>query len=70
MLSGGTAGLVSKDVLRKEQEENRRRDRNNKPLEGLSSIRLLRNSQSACSEYILPKAYRNLGCSHSFNLFC
>lgn len=34
MLSGGTAGLVSVDVLRKEQEENRRRERNNQPLEG------------------------------------
>lgn len=33
MLSGGKAGLVSVDVLRKEQEENRRRDRNNRPLE-------------------------------------
>ncbi|KAF7665261.1 hypothetical protein LDENG_00141910 [Lucifuga dentata] len=33
MLSGGKAGLVSIEVLRKEQEENRRRDRNNKPLE-------------------------------------
>ncbi|XP_070699691.1 BUD13 homolog [Pempheris klunzingeri] len=33
MLSGGKAGLVSVDVLRKEQEENRRRERNNKPLE-------------------------------------
>lgn len=34
MLSGGKAGLVSVDILRKEQEENRRRDRNNQPLEG------------------------------------
>ncbi|KAJ8342744.1 hypothetical protein SKAU_G00326720 [Synaphobranchus kaupii] len=33
MLSGGAAGLVSLDVLRKEQEENRRRERNNQPLE-------------------------------------
>ncbi|XP_070773618.1 BUD13 homolog [Enoplosus armatus] len=41
MLSGGTAGLVSVDVLRKEQEENRRRDRNNQPLEDES-----RNAQT------------------------
>lgn len=34
MLSGGTSGLVSIDVLRKEKEENKRRDRNNLPLEG------------------------------------
>ncbi|CAL8268033.1 unnamed protein product [Merluccius merluccius] len=33
LLSGGKAGLVSIDVLRKEQEENRRREKNNKPLE-------------------------------------
>ncbi|XP_054482186.1 BUD13 homolog [Anoplopoma fimbria] len=36
MLSGGTAGLVSVDVLRREQEENRRRERHNKPLEDQS----------------------------------
>ncbi|TKS82989.1 BUD13 -like protein [Collichthys lucidus] len=41
MLSGGTAGLVSVDVLRKEQEENRRRERNNQPLEDQS-----RNAQT------------------------
>lgn len=41
MLSGGKAGLVSVDVLRKEQEENRRRDRNNRPLEDES-----RNAQT------------------------
>lgn len=35
MLSGGKAGLVSIDILRKEQEENRRRDKHNQPLEGL-----------------------------------
>lgn len=29
MLSGGAAGLVSIDILRKEQEENRRREKNN-----------------------------------------
>ncbi|KAG7483885.1 hypothetical protein MATL_G00043070 [Megalops atlanticus] len=33
MLSGGSAGLVSPDVLRKEQEEIRRREKNNQPLE-------------------------------------
>ncbi|KAM8899859.1 BUD13 homolog [Spinachia spinachia] len=33
MLSGGKAGLVSVDVLRKEQEENRRNERKNQPLE-------------------------------------
>ncbi|KAM6986796.1 BUD13 homolog [Aplochiton taeniatus] len=33
MLSGGAAGLVSIDILRKEQEENRRREKNNQPLE-------------------------------------
>ncbi|KAI7796074.1 hypothetical protein IRJ41_013446 [Triplophysa rosa] len=33
MLSGGAAGLVSVDVLRKEQEEIRRREKHNKPLE-------------------------------------
>uniref|UniRef100_A0A3B3ZNM6 BUD13 homolog n=1 Tax=Periophthalmus magnuspinnatus TaxID=409849 RepID=A0A3B3ZNM6_9GOBI len=41
MLSGGKAGLVSVDVLRREQEENRRRDRNNQPLEDES-----RNAQT------------------------
>ncbi|XP_073335447.1 BUD13 homolog [Pagrus major] len=41
MLSGGAAGLVPLDVLRKEQEENRRRDRNNQPLEDES-----RNAQT------------------------
>ncbi|XP_059207711.1 BUD13 homolog [Centropristis striata] len=41
MLSGGKAGLVSVDILRKEQEENRRRDRNNQPLEDES-----RNAQT------------------------
>ncbi|XP_035482745.1 BUD13 homolog isoform X1 [Scophthalmus maximus] len=41
MLSGGKAGLVCVDVLRKEQEENRRRDRNNQPLEDES-----RNAQT------------------------
>ncbi|XP_074529173.1 BUD13 homolog [Halichoeres trimaculatus] len=33
MLSGGKAGLVSVEVLRREQEENRRRERRNQPLE-------------------------------------
>ncbi|XP_030010808.1 BUD13 homolog [Sphaeramia orbicularis] len=41
MLSGGKAGLVSAEVLRKEQEVNRRRDRNNQPLEDES-----RNAQT------------------------
>ncbi|XP_019941671.2 BUD13 homolog [Paralichthys olivaceus] len=41
MLSGGMAGLVSVDVLRKEQEENRRRERKNQPLEDES-----RNAQT------------------------
>ncbi|KAF3706521.1 BUD13 -like protein [Channa argus] len=41
MLSGGKAGLVSVDCLRKEQEENRRRERNNQPLEDES-----RNAQT------------------------
>ncbi|XP_040005631.1 BUD13 homolog isoform X3 [Xiphias gladius] len=41
MLSGGKAGLVSVDILRKEQEENRRRERNNQPLEDQS-----RNAQT------------------------
>ncbi|XP_030292797.1 BUD13 homolog [Sparus aurata] len=41
MLSGGKAGLVPLDILRKEQEENRRRDRNNQPLEDES-----RNAQT------------------------
>ncbi|XP_070838910.1 BUD13 homolog isoform X2 [Chaetodon trifascialis] len=41
MLSGGKAGLVSVDVLRKEQEENRRRERGNQPLEDES-----RNAQT------------------------
>ncbi|XP_012710696.2 BUD13 homolog [Fundulus heteroclitus] len=41
MLSGGKAGLVSIDILRKEQEENRRRDKNNQPLEDES-----RNAQT------------------------
>lgn len=34
MLSGGQAGLISVEVLREEQEENRRRERKNQPLEG------------------------------------
>lgn len=38
MLSGGKAGLVSGDVLRKEQEENRRREKINQPLEGWLSF--------------------------------
>ncbi|XP_076745274.1 uncharacterized protein LOC112435439 [Maylandia zebra] len=33
MLSGGKAGLVSVDILRKEQKENRRREKHNQPLE-------------------------------------
>uniref|UniRef100_A0A3Q4BTA6 BUD13 homolog n=1 Tax=Mola mola TaxID=94237 RepID=A0A3Q4BTA6_MOLML len=33
MLSGGKAGLVSLDVLREEQEEKRRREKHNQPLE-------------------------------------
>ncbi|XP_032388727.1 BUD13 homolog isoform X2 [Etheostoma spectabile] len=41
MLSGGKAGLVSVDVLRKEQEENRRREKINQPLEDES-----RNAQT------------------------
>ncbi|XP_039889027.1 BUD13 homolog [Simochromis diagramma] len=41
MLSGGKAGLVSVDVLRKEQEENRRREKHNQPLEDES-----RNAQT------------------------
>ncbi|XP_068572589.1 BUD13 homolog isoform X2 [Cebidichthys violaceus] len=41
MLSGGKSGLVSGDVLRKEKEENRRRERHNKPLEDES-----RNAQT------------------------
>ncbi|XP_028277251.1 BUD13 homolog isoform X2 [Parambassis ranga] len=41
MLSGGKAGLVFVDILRKEQKENRRRDRNNQPLEDES-----RNAQT------------------------
>ncbi|KAJ7997504.1 hypothetical protein DPEC_G00229710 [Dallia pectoralis] len=36
MLSGGAAGLVSVDVLRREQEENRRREKINQPLEDAS----------------------------------
>ncbi|XP_071219022.1 LOW QUALITY PROTEIN: BUD13 homolog [Salvelinus alpinus] len=36
MLSGGAAGLVSVEVLRREQEENRRRDKINQPLEDAS----------------------------------
>lgn len=34
MLSGVKAGLVSTDVLKKEKEENRRREKSNQPLEG------------------------------------
>ncbi|KAM9847181.1 BUD13 homolog [Aulostomus maculatus] len=41
MLSGGKSGLVTRDVLRQEQEENRRRDRHNQPLEDES-----RNAQT------------------------
>ncbi|KAM4726174.1 BUD13 homolog [Anableps anableps] len=41
MLSGGKAGLVSIDILKKEQEENRRREKNNQPLEDES-----RNAQT------------------------
>ncbi|KAI5096581.1 BUD13-like [Silurus meridionalis] len=36
MLSGGTAGLVSSDILRKEQEDMRRREKQNRPLEEAS----------------------------------
>ncbi|XP_054611301.1 BUD13 homolog [Dunckerocampus dactyliophorus] len=36
MLSGGKAGLISSDVLRKEKEEERRRDGNNQELENVS----------------------------------
>lgn len=35
MLSGGAAGLVSSEILRKEHEEMRRREKHNRPLEGL-----------------------------------
>lgn len=35
MLSGGAAGLVSVDILRKEKEEIRRKEKRNQPLEGL-----------------------------------
>lgn len=45
MLSGGKAGLVSIDVLRKEQEENRRRDKNNQPLEGWFSLFIQQDSK-------------------------
>ncbi|KAM6911087.1 BUD13 homolog [Lycodopsis pacificus] len=41
MLSGGKAGLVSVDILRREKEENRRRERHNRPLEDES-----RNAQT------------------------
>ncbi|XP_029956725.1 BUD13 homolog [Salarias fasciatus] len=41
MLSGGKAGLVSVEVLRKEQEDNRRREKHNQPLEDES-----RNAQT------------------------
>ncbi|XP_068456838.1 BUD13 homolog [Clinocottus analis] len=41
MLSGGKAGLVSADILRMEQEENRRREKKNRPLEDES-----RNAQT------------------------
>ncbi|XP_026037810.1 BUD13 homolog isoform X2 [Astatotilapia calliptera] len=41
MLSGGKAGLVSVDILRKEQEDNRRREKHNQPLEDES-----RNAQT------------------------
>lgn len=34
MLSGGASGLVPIEVLKKEQEENRRRDGANQELEG------------------------------------
>ncbi|KAI5622469.1 BUD13-like [Silurus asotus] len=36
MLSGGTAGLVSSDILRKEKEDMRRREKQNRPLEEAS----------------------------------
>lgn len=35
MLSGEATGLVSSETLRKEQEEVRRREKQNRPLEGL-----------------------------------
>ena len=41
MLSGGAAGLVSIDILRQEQEENRRRERNNDGLAGQLNLSLL-----------------------------
>ncbi|KAG9328313.1 hypothetical protein JZ751_015022 [Albula glossodonta] len=39
MLSGGAAGLVSLDILRKEQEEIRKREKKNQPLEDKSGKR-------------------------------
>jgi len=44
MLSGGQAGLVSIDVLRKEQEENRRREKKNQPLEGVAFCHVIEMS--------------------------
>ena len=48
MLSGVKAGLVSADVLRREQQELRRHERNNKHLEG-RGVKTLREHQRAFS---------------------
>lgn len=47
MLSGGAAGLVSSETLRKEQEEMRRREKHNRPLEGLSAQKLNKKLNSS-----------------------
>lgn len=48
MLSGVKAGLVSADVLRREQQELRRHERNNKHLEG-RGVKTLHEHQLAFS---------------------
>lgn len=50
MLSGVKAGLVSADVLRREQQELRRHERNNKHLEG-RGVKTLHEHQLAFSAF-------------------
>ncbi len=48
MLSGGAAGLVSVDILRKEQEEIRKREKRNQPLEGLLKSNVAYSKRKYC----------------------
>lgn len=60
MLSGGAAGLVSVDILRKEQEEIRKREKRNQPLEGLL--------KSSCCVFESVVLFPNI--TYIINVFC